>query len=204
MKRRSEAVLGVTAALVVVAGLFVSELTSDTATFADRPGRRGLSRDLRHSGLARWAGLLRGERQGSRIASSRQLARRSRRGSTLWRPLTSRTVHWPNPPGDDLVTRGTDPGEAAYWCAPGGAGTGHLMTAFNTHGYSHLDFTPKQTFTDVRTVCWDQNVTHLGNRKWTQVTIVPKAMHDAVAPRLDYTNPDLRIDGPAFWGLSLQ
>ena len=204
MKRRSEAVLGVTAALVVVAGLFVSELTSDTAT--SRTAQAAEDYLETFDTAASLDGL------DFYVANGRDPASPPpdswpgdhAEGAPCGGPLTSRTVHWPNPPGDDLVMRTTDPGEAAYWCAPGGAGTGHLMTAFNTHGYSHLDFTPKQTFTDVRTVCWDQNVTHLGNRKWTQVTIVPKAMHDAVAPRLDYTNPDLRIDGPAFWGLSLQ
>lgn len=124
-------------------------------------------------------------------------------GAPCGAPTTSRTVHWPDPPGDEF-TKTTDAGEAAYWCAPGGAGTGHLMTAFKTGGYAHLDFSPKQMFTDVRKVCWDQNVTNLGNRKWTQLTIVPKALDDINTPRLDYTHPGFRIGGPAFWGLSLE
>ena len=59
-----------------------------------------------------------------------------------------------------------------WWCAPGGdPAKGHLMTGMNTAGYNIVWFSPKVEFTDVRRVCWDQNLTELGGGKWTQVVI---------------------------------
>ncbi len=119
-------------------------------------------------------------------------------------PTTTRTVRWPDDGGNETPTRTTNPGDTAYWCAPGGAGSEHMMTTFNTGGYAHLDFTPKRTFDEVARVCWDQNATNLGNRKWTQVAIAPISVANAVAPRLDWTHPGFRDDGgPAAWGLGL-
>ena len=67
-----------------------------------------------------------------------------------------------------------------------------MMTSFNTAGYGQVDFSPAQTFSDLTTVCWDQNQTNLGNRKWTQVVVVPEAEFQANDERLDYVVPRLR------------
>ncbi len=59
---------------------------------------------------------------------------------------------------------------AFYHCLPGNDPTrGHVMSTVNTHGYVVAWFTPKQVFRDVTKVCWDQNVTNLGEGKWTSV-----------------------------------
>lgn len=86
-------------------------------------------------------------------------------------------------------------GNFVYWCAPGGDGTGHLMTSFNTEGYAQIAFAPDQSFDDVRKVCWDQNQTDLGARKWTQLVVVPESTFDENDRRLDYVSPTFQ-DGP--------
>lgn len=61
----------------------------------------------------------------------------------------------------------------AYWCAPGGAATGHFMTSADTVGLAVLSFSPAQTFTNVTKVCWSQNTNNLGEGKWTSMHIIP-------------------------------
>lgn len=124
--------------------------------------------------------------------------------ATCGLPDTTRTISFPDADGDETPVRSTDPGQAVYWCAPAGEGSGHFMTAFHTGGYAHLDFSPKQVFSDVRRVCWDVNATNLGNRKWQQVVIAPTEILEPLAPRLDYTLPEFRGEGgPANWGLEI-
>lgn len=84
-------------------------------------------------------------------------------------------------------------GDLVWWCAPGGPGTGHMMTSMHTTGYAHLDFSPRQTFTDVRKVCWDQNFTQVG-RKWTQVSIIPETVFQANGGSLAYAKLDLQVE----------
>jgi hypothetical protein len=81
-----------------------------------------------------------------------------------------------------------------YWCAPGGAGTGHIMTAFDTSGYTVNSFSPKQSFIDVTKVCWSINATNEGGGKWTNMIVVPEALYQQFAPRMDYTGPGFNID----------
>ena len=82
-------------------------------------------------------------------------------------PETSRDVQ--------LLTR-QDMSDLVWWCAPGAdPAKGHMMTAFTTFGYSILSFSPKQYFTNVQRVCWDQNKTFLGGRKWTQMAVISRA-----------------------------
>jgi hypothetical protein len=76
------------------------------------------------------------------------------------------------------VQRGTasNISDLVWYCAPGGdPAKGHLMTSFVTFGYDILAFSPKQYFTDVSKVCWDQNLTFEGGRRWTQLAIVRRA-----------------------------
>jgi hypothetical protein len=50
----------------------------------------------------------------------------------------------------------------------------HLMTSMgDVDGYSTIAFSPKQIFPGVSEVCWDQNVTDMGGRQWTEVVITP-------------------------------
>jgi hypothetical protein len=82
-------------------------------------------------------------------------------------PETSRDVQRGTP---------TDLSDLFWYCAPGGdSAKGHLMSSFITFGYDVLSFSPKQYFTNVSQVCWDQNITFLGGRKWTQVAIIRRA-----------------------------
>jgi hypothetical protein len=122
-------------------------------------------------------------------------------------PSTTRTVRMPGnrTPGDGKIyTKGRAAvGETVYWCAPGGdSSKAHFMTAFATIDYAQITFAPKQTFDNVRRVCWDQNMTDLGIRKWTQVVVVPQSIFDANGGRMDYVTP--RLDaGPASFGTKL-
>ncbi len=97
-------------------------------------------------------------------------------------PTTYRTV------------RASVPAESLYWCAPNGPDTGHIMTSMNTSGYGQVDFSPNQVFPRIRRVCWDQNLTELGGRKWTQVVVVPESIYQANAKRLDYVKPPIQAD----------
>jgi len=97
-----------------------------------------------------------------------------------------------------------------WWCAPGGASTGHVMTGLNTSGYALVNFSPKQSFTDVNEVCWDVSLADLGGGKWFNVVLVPEATYlshpntnprriqDGEGPyRLDYVTPDFTAaNGP--------
>jgi hypothetical protein len=101
----------------------------------------------------------------------------------------------------------TTRGELVWWCSPGATGKGHIMSSFNTAGYGQVDFSPKRVFTDVRRVCWDQNLTNLGNRKWTQVIVVSEQEFQSHKlpdgrPRLDYIAPWLE-HGPGSAGIFL-
>jgi hypothetical protein len=59
----------------------------------------------------------------------------------------------------------------------------------DTTGYAELDFSPNAAFNNVSKVCWDQNQTELGVRKWTQMVVVPEAVFQANGRQLNYENP---------------
>jgi hypothetical protein len=97
--------------------------------------------------------------------------------------------------------------ENFWWCAPGGADTGHVMAGMNVTGYSISGFTPRQAFANIRSVCWTQNLTDLGGGKWMVISIVPASVvtsHSNTNPRaaqegegpyrLDYTLPEFDAD----------
>ena len=109
------------------------------------------------------------------------------------------------PPSLRTVSRpeeGNDPGETAYICGPGGPETAHLMTTFRSTGYAQVAFSPNEIFDGVGTVCWDQNFTDLGSRKWTQLIVVPEDTFHENDERLDYVKPGLE-DGPGKAGVFL-
>jgi hypothetical protein len=98
-------------------------------------------------------------------------------------PTTLRDVH------------GGNESEFVWWCAPGGdPSTGHMMTSLYTTGYGHVDFAPARSFPHVSRVCWDQNMTEMGGRKWTQVVVVSEEMYQANGGRLEYVLPELQND----------
>ncbi len=89
------------------------------------------------------------------------------------------------PPEDTrLITRGersegfnTD---WVYRCVPGGdVAKAHIMTSIgDTSGYSIGAFSPTTTFTGVREVRWDVNLTELGNRQFPEIKIIPADRFD--------------------------
>jgi hypothetical protein len=106
-------------------------------------------------------------------------------------PTTQRLVH------------GDTPAEMVWYCAPGGSSAaGHVMTSAAAVGYAQVDFSPKQTFANVQQVCWSQNQTDMGGRKWTQVVVLPEADYQRNGGKLTYARNDLEPD-PARGFLSI-
>ena len=84
-----------------------------------------------------------------------------------------------------------------WWCAPSGdPSSGHFMTALDTADIATLSFSPRQTFTDVTRVCWDQNMNNLGEGKWLNVFVVPESDVAAYGGNLNY----LAATGDSFGG----
>jgi hypothetical protein len=80
------------------------------------------------------------------------------------------------PPDQHHTVHRDGPESALYVCASvgGDPDKGHLMTTMgDTSGYSFVWFAPQQTFDDETVVSWDQSVSDLGIRKWTEIMIVP-------------------------------
>ncbi len=101
--------------------------------------------------------------------------------------------------GEDSPASSSDP--AFYSCLPGGdPAKGHLMTSANTEGYAIAWFSPKQTFTNVRKVCFDNNLNYIGNGIWFQLVFV-SAAEAARKPVIDgttYNTLDLGYTSPDF------
>jgi hypothetical protein len=86
-------------------------------------------------------------------------------------------------------------GDLVWWCAPGDDPTkGHMMTSTSLVAYGHVDFSPRRVFEEVDRVCWDQNWTEMGGRKWTQVAVVPEDTFQANGGRMEYVTQDLEAD----------
>ena len=99
-------------------------------------------------------------------------------------------------PDTQRTVESDDHDQMFWWCAPGGDPTkGHVMTSMNTLGYSIVSFSPDETFTDVTKVCWDQNLTDLGGRKWTMMLVLPESEFEANDRRLDYVVPGFGNEG---------
>ena len=85
---------------------------------------------------------------------------------------TQRTVHAENP------------SESIYWCRQ------HVMTSMgHVDGYSMVVLAPPRSFSGARRVCWDVNLTDLGDRQWPEVVILPEALYQANGGRIDYIDP---------------
>lgn len=79
-------------------------------------------------------------------------------------------------PETQRVIRRNAPEESFYLCKD------HLMTSIgDTSGYSTGYFSPKESFTGVRSVSWDVNQTDLGHRQWWEVSVVPASFNSGVA-----------------------
>jgi hypothetical protein len=85
-----------------------------------------------------------------------------------------------------------------WWCAPGGdPAKGHFMTGIDTGGYVIISFSPKDDATgaaqvfppSANRICWDQNLTDLGGRKWTQLMVISEATYLANGRTISYLNP---------------
>jgi hypothetical protein len=99
------------------------------------------------------------------------------------------------------------PQEYVFYCAPGDDATkGHMMTSFSSREYAHIDFTPKQSFSNVSRVCVDRNMNTMGTRKWIQIAVIPAATFEANVnpttgkPRLDYVMSDFEVANSFFAG----
>jgi hypothetical protein len=68
------------------------------------------------------------------------------------------------------------------------------MTSLYTTGYGHVDFSPAISFPRVTKVCWDQNYTGMGGRKWTQMVVVSESIFQSNGGRLEYVLPELQND----------
>jgi hypothetical protein len=109
-------------------------------------------------------------------------------------PETSRTVNL-GPDRNHI-------GELFWFCAPGGdPAKGHVMTSMTTLGYNILWFSPNQWFNDVSQVCWDQNLTNMGGRKWTQVVIAGQSDLNRVGGDLGFTHPGFQTPGGPTTGI---
>jgi hypothetical protein len=111
---------------------------------------------------------------------------------------TSRAVHVTPPGNEPGAPAGSAKNveQAFYSCAPGGdAAKAHLMTSVNTEGYVIAWFSPKQTFTNVRTVCWSQNLTDEGGGKWTQVVFLTGSEVQRSGGDLGFTSPEFPNTG---------
>lgn len=72
------------------------------------------------------------------------------------------------PPTESRTLSAQDRAGNTYLCRQ------HFMTSMgDVDGYSTIAFSPKEVFSGVSEVCWDQNVTDMGGRQWTEVVITP-------------------------------
>lgn len=91
----------------------------------------------------------------------------------------------------------SEPGDRSqyFWqCGPTGPASSHLMTAFDSTGYNVVSFAPARSFTNVTKVCWEVNATDEGGGKWTNMILVPEALYQQFAPRMDYVKFDFNND----------
>jgi hypothetical protein len=183
MNRRTVAVIAAVGLLGVGAGLTANALDSKadplpafSANF-EQPGDFAAQFDFGYSGIGPFSS------QGG-ITSFHGDHAATPDGTTCGGPTTDRTVAFGGT--QDAV----DFSQLFWQCAPGGTGTGHLMTGLTTLGYNHLWFSPKPEFTAITKVCWDINETTEGG-KWTEVQFVGHA--DAVR----YPTGTVTMDGNA-------
>lgn len=91
------------------------------------------------------------------------------------------------PTADTVLIQPTD---HVYRCAPGdNPAAGHMMVAQgSTSGYDFSAAWTQQTFSGATEVSWDQNITNLGGRNWSEVKIVPASQWNPVRPPCAHPN----------------
>jgi hypothetical protein len=113
-------------------------------------------------------------------------------GENVNTTTTWRADHDMNCGGADTIrtiNAGGDRSQHFWMCGPPAVGNAHVMTSVgDVDGYSTVSMAPKQAFPAIRRVCWDQNVTDLGGRQWTEVLVVPAAK--IADGDLTHVNPD--------------
>jgi hypothetical protein len=83
-------------------------------------------------------------------------------------PYTTRTLTWN---ADETMAQRV--ATAFYNC------NDHMMTSMgDVESYSVVWFSPNQTFTNIHRVCWDVNLTNMGNRQWWEVSVQPVSAPD--------------------------
>jgi hypothetical protein len=103
-----------------------------------------------------------------------------------------------NPATTSRTLDNADPDlEKYFWqCAPGGDNAkAHLMSGIDSTGYIVLSFSPAVQFDTVTRVCWSVNATDEGGGKWTNMIVVPEALYQQFAPRMDYVKFDFNVEG---------
>lgn len=107
-------------------------------------------------------------------------------------PTTHRTITAGQTASTFIDASGT---QLIWHCAPGNdPAKGHMMTGLDTQGIAYLSFSPKQSFTNVTSVCWDQNMNEMGGAKWINVFVVPVSDVQAHGGNLNY----LAVQGEGF------
>jgi hypothetical protein len=102
----------------------------------------------------------------------------------------------PNATHRDLKTANPDWHQYFWYCMPGGnPAAGHMMTGFDWTGYGIFSFSPNQVMNNVHKVCWSVNATDEGGGKWTNMQVIPEALYQRFAPRMDYVVPGFNTDG---------
>jgi hypothetical protein len=95
-------------------------------------------------------------------------------GPTTFRTVVQPSLQW----GTSYTNVDVSNSQLIWWCAPSGdPASGHMMTGLDTGSIATLSFIPKQTFTNVTKVCWDQNMNNLGEGKWINVFVIPAAQY---------------------------
>jgi hypothetical protein len=111
-------------------------------------------------------------------------------------PDTSRTIAGGQSAATFIDVSNSD---LIWYCAPGNdTAKGHMMTALDTADIATLSFSPKQTFTNVGKVCWDQNMNDLGEGKWVNIFVVPASDVSSYGGNLNYA----AATGLAFGGIT--
>lgn len=66
--------------------------------------------------------------------------------------------------------------ELIWWCAENNdPAKGHIMTGLDSGSIAAISFSPKQAYSNVKKVCWDQSMINVGDGRWLNVFIVPNS-----------------------------
>ena len=98
-------------------------------------------------------------------------------------PTTVRTVHE------------STKSEWVWYCGAPAVADPHFMTGMNTNSYNVISFAPLNGATPIfpgtaNEICWNQNLTQLGGRKWINVAVISDDTYNADPGQMVIVNPD--------------